>query len=300
MKIYNEVPKDISKGIGRVRDALKLHAPDSVTFVGDRVEADLIVHHVIGVGNLDPEMPLHERIASDGKPYAILQYCLRTTENGGDYAYWGPLWAQAECVWSYYDLFAHSRPAMSADFSVEDQFEFYHAPLGVDPVFTKPLEGVPKLFTIGTSGYIAETEGVLEAAQAVKRQDGWQFHLGPDFGLGLKSVAQHNLTDAQVARRWHECDFVAGLRRVEGFELPAAEGLCCGARPILFDAPHYRQWFGDAGRYIPEGTFEDVVHAIDEILGMSAAAPVSRLEREWAARQFDWARLVPEFWKRVL
>jgi len=300
MRVYNEIPKDISKGVARVRDAIKRHAPEGVTFVGDRDEANLVVHHVIGVQNLDT-LTIGERILEDqraGRTSAMIQYCLKTTENGGDPGYWAPLWGLSTCVWSYYDLEPLARGGFQGLPLGTWDDTFYHAPLGVDDVFRVPLTDVPKLFTIGTSGYVAETEGVVECARAVDGTGGFQFHLGPDFGLTQRCASQHNLLDADVARRWAECRYVAGLRRVEGFELPAAEGLCMGARPILFDAPHYRQWFGDAGRYIPENDPEDVVRNLKRLF--MTEDPVTPAEREWAREQFNWARLVPEFWRRVL
>jgi hypothetical protein len=288
MKVYAECPNEMSKGIGRVRDAIKRNAPTGVEFVGERQDADLVVHHVIGVGNLDT-VPLHERIAQDGKPYAMIQYCYRTTENGGDPNYWEPLWQGATCVWSYYDLF---RASMETPPDA-----FYYAPLGVDNAFKAQRGPVTKLFTVGTSGYIAETEGVLECYDALPR-GGYQFHLGPNFNPGPHWASQFNLTDEQVARRWAECRYVAGLRRVEGFELPAAEGLCCGARPVMFDAPHYRAWFGDLAEYVPEGSREAVTECLRHVFAQDR--PVTPAERAEAHARFDWTTLVQGFWERVL
>ncbi len=289
MKIYAEVPNDaMSHGIKRVRDALKRHAPSGVVFVGDRAEADLIVHHVVGVQNFD-SIPLHERIESDGKPYAMLQYCLKTTENGGAAEYWLPLWHGAKSVWSYYDLDAH----LGEPFKCPN---FYYAPLGVDDAFRRDVV-TPKLFTIGTCGRMAADECIDAAAAAVAATDGYHYHLGPDLGLGPRTVTQqYVLPDEIVARMWAECLYVGGLRRCEGFELPAAEALCVGSRPILFDY-NYR-WFGETALYIVEenGFIQEQLAHIFK----SPYVPVTKAERQWARETFNWATLVPEFWKRVL
>ena len=112
-------------------------------------------------------------------------------------------------------------------------------------------------------------------------------------------AVQHGLTDAQVATRWNECDYVAGLRRIEGFELPAVEALFCGSRPICFDAPHYRQWFGGLATFIREDTPDEVEGALVDIFE-SDTRPVTADERAEALRRFSWAPLVKGFWERAL
>jgi hypothetical protein len=291
MIVYLDPPASMSKGIHRVADAMKKHLPPEHV-CGPLEQADLVVFHVVGVQNFD-EVSLTDRIAeclARGQRYAMIHYCLKTTENGGDPAFWSPLWDGAACVWSYYDLRDvipswHTRPVC-----------FYHAPLGVDQDVFKINERARKLFTIGTSGYVAETEGVLEAYEAVQRVNGFMFHLGPDFGLGALCAPQTGLTDRQVADRWSECEYVAGLRRVEGFELPAAEGILCGARPIMFDQPHYRTWFDGLAEFVPED--DNLAESLERIF-RGPYLPVSEEQLEEARRRFDWARLTAGFWERV-
>ena len=59
----------------------------------------------------------------------------------------------------------------------------------------------------------------------------------------------NNADDKTLAKYYSQCEFVSGLRRIEGFELPVIEGLLCGARPICFDIPDYRHWFDKLGFY---------------------------------------------------
>jgi hypothetical protein len=301
MKVYLDPPPKMSKGIHRVADALKKRLPAGVELERCRENADVVVFHVVGVQNFD-EIDLRMQIdmcRAAGQRYAMMQYCLKTTENGGDSNFWWPLWHDAACVWSYYDLNLHlyQRQPDAAD-GVQIS-SFYYAPLGVEQDVFNINERAKKLFTIGTSGYVPETEGVLEAYEAVSRVNGFQFHLGPDFGLGALCAPQTGLTDQQVADRWNECDYVAGLRRVEGFELPAIEGILCGARPIVFDTPVYRQWYGGLAEFVPEGTPEELTEALVKLFSGPYLAP-SAEQLEEAQRRFDWDTLCAGFWERVL
>ncbi len=294
MKVYQNCPVELGRGIQRVREALITHAPGHVTFVMSPHDADFIIHHVVGVQNFSTQ-PIDEIVCEyPSKRYAMIQYCLRTTENPRA-SYWRPLWAGAELVWSYYDLNA---------FLGEDERyplgNFYYAPLGVDTTVFRADPRAPKFFELGTSGYVAETECVQECYNVVRSRSAGatMLHLGPNLRLGPGVAYVLGVTDEQLARLWSECKWVSGLRRVEGFELPALEGLLCGARPILFDAPHYRNWFGDFADYIPEGPPEAVEAALRQLM-MRGVRRVSETERVSAAQRFDWGPIVRGFWKQL-
>lgn len=289
-KVYLRPPEKLSKAVHRIADALARHAPGSVEIVTDRAAADLVIHHVVGVQNFAPTA-LPELIEQDGKPFALVQLCLRTTEWPSTFS-WIPLWRRAEVVWSYYDLLGEMRKD-----GIRVDCPFYHAPLGVDGDVFKPAE-LPKRFLVGTSGYVAETEGVRECARAAAELGGLQFHLGPDLHLGTHVRAKHGLSDAEVASFWSRCRYVAALRRTEGFELPGIEALACGSRPIAFDTQGYRQWFGDHAEYVPEADEGTVTAAIREILAREPR-PVTDDERTAVLRRFDWASIVGGFWERL-
>ena len=279
-------PSNLSQGIHRVARALALAAPEGVRLVGNPAEADLRILHVIGWGSIP------DGLLESGQDFAILQYCVRTSEDGRAQA-WLPYWEKALCTWSYYDL----RAICEAD-GVAHNFPFMYAPLGVDPIF-KPSLPIRKRFIIGTSGYIAETEGVKECYAAARATDHEQFHLGPNLGLGPNIAYATGISDAQLAELWSQCSYVAGMRRHEGFELPAYEGLLCGARPVMFDAPHYQRWMGDLAEYVPEGSFEEVTEALTALFSRPVRA-VREVERIEAARRFSWPLLCGQFWERIL
>lgn len=274
MKVYLAPRADLSQGIHRVAQALRTYAPDWATVVDDPEQADFRIGHVIGIHGMQ------EWVARG--PYALIQYCYSTA--GGSTDEWQALWADAKAVWSYYDL----RSVCP---------RFLHRPLGVGRIF-QPSVPARKRFIIGTSGYVADTECVMECYGAAQAVGAMQFHLGPNLNFGPGVIFAHGIPDAQVAEFWSQCSFVAGLRRCEGFELPALEGLMCGARPVMFDAPHYRQWFNDFAEFIPEGSPREVEASLTELFSRPVR-PVTAIERAEAARRFNWKQLATEFWEAL-
>src|SRR5207253_7002977 len=114
------------------------------------------------------------------------------------------------------------------------------------------------------------------------------------------SVACYSgLSDIQLATLYAQCHYVSGLRRIEGFELPAAEGLLCGARPILFDRDHYRNWYGSLAEYITESDRPGVVAQLVDLFGRQVRT-VTADERNEAVRRFHWPTILNGFWERCL
>jgi hypothetical protein len=292
MKVYCETPPDLSKAMGRVVAALKREAPRGLSFVSTPEEADLLVLHVIGF----PETELAAQWAlNHGKRYSLIQYCMRSTQrqNTKD---WESIWTRADLVWSYYDL-----PAMvklDADGGPGFEFSYYDAPMGVDPIFSRFEPSAVKMFTLMTSGYVAESESVTEAAEAVYRLRGRHFHLGPKNVAPKADVIGLGISDWALGDTYARTCWVSGLRRAEGFEMPAAESACCGAIPIVFDAPHYRRWYEGIAEFIPEKSPAEVTDAIMDVFERGFVFSESR--RQDALSRFDWKKIIPGFWEGVL
>lgn len=291
MKVF--VPPHWSRAIDRAAQALRAYAPPDVEIVRQPHEADLVVMHVVGrLDQLKDEIAWTTR---QGQSYALVQYALRSTQKP-HCAHWAGAWAGAKVVWSYYNL-----PALleqDCGNGIELAGKFYHAPLGV---YTSTFHDRcrRRIFVACTHGTSWLSEGVREVVVAARTLKRPVFHLGPHVRHADGMVAEVNLSDDAVATRYSECEYVTPLRRIEGFELPAAEGLLCGARPVLFDRPHYRQWFGDWADYIPEGSRPEVEAALTRRLAQPAR-PVTVEEYIEAARLFNWPRIVKGFWDRCL
>lgn len=281
MNVRFAAPTIPSRALARVERALKAFAPPSVTFAPGPALTILPV-----VGRLDR---IKQQLS--GK-YAIIQYCLRSTQKPHTRD-WMPIWRGAKLVYSYYHL-----PSLCLEDSQYPDFNFYHAPLGVDPAVFCP-SGSEKHYVVGSHGPNRLSEGSRELARATDRVNGRMFHLGPTLRLEGDVTFAQGMSDAALAGIWSQCRWVSGLRRKEGFELPAAEGLLCGARPLLYDTPTYRQWYGTMADYVPERSRPDVEEALVELFTRDYR-PVTGEELDRAKALFNWERIAEGFWTRLL
>jgi hypothetical protein len=312
MKIYVNAPDTVSRSIFRVERALRRFAPRHIQFTDRMHEADLVVLHVIGWGSFDG-------VSIDfagGQRMAVIQYCLRSTENPDPLEWERRVWSRSVCVWSYYDLGDTLRRTYGGRFD-----NFYYAPLGVDPTFTGgPLANPDRGDYVVTSGYVNHpaAEAISEIAYAAQRAGIGVVHLGP-VPEGMPADAMigdwrnvHDITDTELATIYEHARWVSGLRHVEGFELPALEGLACGARPILFDRPEMRQWYRDHAVYVPESSGEPLIARLAELFSFHKAREAQRVqgsirggpvepEEVFAVRTaFGWRTIIDGFWARAI
>jgi hypothetical protein len=209
---------------------------------------------------------------------------------------WADIWDAARCVWSYYDLRRWSDDD-GVPFTLGDRF--YHAPLGVDAeTFARPST-YNRRYVVCSSGRAWLTESARECSLAAFALDRQSLHLGPRFKSRPWVTSVSGVTDDELADLYGQSEFVSGLRRVEGFELPVIEGVLCGARPVCFDQPHYRTWFGEFAEFITEGRRTEVLASLTDLF-RSGARPVTNHERALVTERFDWGRLMRGFWERVL
>lgn len=305
-RVYLACAPSFGQGIHRVVRELTTHAPATVEVVADRTAADLIIHHVVGVQNFHPDMPIDALILNArAQRHAVIQYCLRTTEQPGAWWWWDHVWSRVQVVWSYYDLPQKLREEGYDGLPAawETHKSFYRAPLGVSHAIYADEVPTPKRFLVGTSGYVAETEYIDVWAEVCAEVGGAQFHLGPDLPCLRQTagVAVQGITDAELGQAWASCTFVNGLRAVEGFELPAAEALCVGSIPVLFDRADHRRWFARTAVYIREGS-RDAVKAQLLDLARSPNIPDTQAPRAvitWARSAFDWATICGGFWRAL-
>jgi hypothetical protein len=304
-----------SRAMIRIADAIERHAPDSIEFVGDQSVADLVVFYPIGADWI----PLIEGVESSGKKFSLVQCCVKST--GASCATWWPVWQRSACTWSYLDLnllaFAENAPPMELWDEPEDGdptawtakyglpgSRFYYAPLGIDDAFLPPTSSTLRLTTrntVVTTGYVSGRPAeaiseVWEAALACRYQ---VVHVGGKIKDAWRPGVRvrEGISDQELRLIYRSAAYVASLRYVEGFELPALEGLACGATPILFDQPDLRHWYGDSALYVPEAEGYPLEH---ELIDVFRNGHPERLDPNVLLERFSWPVLVGEFWRRIL
>lgn len=108
-----------------------------------------------------------------------------------------------------------------------------------------------------------------------------------------------DVSDNRLAAIYRAASFVGALRYVEGFEMGAAEGMCCGARALLFDQEATRQWHGGAGASFVDENLSDqeMEDALVHLMQTEHAVSPNIYERR---TRYDWQPIVSSFWNRLL
>lgn len=287
MRVYveNFLP---DSAITRIADALKKYLPHEDELVNGKDDADFVV--VCAYGHRRSMKYYTERLLAQNKKYAMIQLSIRSTPNPRTYE-WLPIWKKAELVWSYYNL-----PELCKEDGNSANFNFYYAPLGVDSEVFKETKS-ERNFLIASTGsgrrWNKECKNEIHlAASGLGRKI---FQLGT--GENTDTITySNNMDDATLAKYYSQCEFVSGLRRVEGFELPVIEGLLCGAKPICFDRTHYRHWFDKLAEFIPEDG--NISQNIRKIFNTRVNS-VSNQEKEYVKTHFNWKTIAGGFWGKL-
>jgi hypothetical protein len=285
MKIFVETFR-FDHAMYRIRTAIKKHLPRGYEYVETKEEADLIV--VIAYNHKSTIRRYIEWVLANKKKYILLQLNLKNT-NDPNASGWLPLWESAEQVWSYFDLMK----ACEEEGIDPNLFKFYHSPLGVDSTVFKEVPS-KRIFKIAGSGNGRgwSKECKNEIIQATEGTDWKIFNLG--FGEDTdRFIHSNDMPDEELVKYYSQCEFVSGLRRLEGFELPIIEGILCGARPICFNTPNFRQWFDGIAEFIPEdrNTSEHLRKLFEK-----GARPVSEDEKAYVRAKFDWQMILRLLW----
>lgn len=278
MNVYLK-PQTESLGIHRVSDALAKYKPSDVEIVNERKRADLVIIHVIGRReHVQREVA---QIRKRGQKYVIIQYVLKSSMNP-DERDWEDIWKGAEIVWSYYPLNIRN---------------LYYAPLGVESdIFKESF--IERDFIIATHGKHALSESVKECVLASKAVGHRMFHLGHELRRGNDITCLQDISDITLASLYSRCEFVSGLRRIEGFEQPVLEGLLCGARPIVFDRPEMKRWYNDIAEFITEGTREEVTEQLIQLF-KKGARPVKDWEKQFVRETFNWKSIIRNMFSSI-
>jgi glycosyltransferase involved in cell wall biosynthesis len=120
--------------------------------------------------------------------------------------------------------------------------------------------------------------------------------------LGGVIVQRRGLSRAELAKHYRKARLVLQPSEAEGFGLPVAEALACGAVVVASDLPVLREVGGDAAVYVPVGNIPAWSETICHLLARPGLAPAPENRAQQAA-QFSWgkhARTIAEAYQRLL
>ncbi len=278
------------RAIDRIMHAIKKYIPlEKMYFVDSEDVADLVI--VYAFGQRKKVWWRVEKLQRSKKKYVVVQLCVRDTTNPNTKD-WLPIWEGAILVWSYYNL-----KQLCEEDGNDSNFPFYYAPLGVDTKVFKETK-LDKRYVIAMGTHRRESiRQILTAAKMVRKP---VFSIGPKKDMGRYDVEFSNgMSDETLALYYSQCAYVSGLRRIEGFEMPVLEGLMCGARPICFDRPHYKDWFGDLAEYVPETTGINLTENLIFTF-IRKYRPVTDEEKELVENKFKWETIIKRFWSYII
>ena len=196
----------------------------------------------------------------------------------------------------------------------------YAAP-GVSPEFT-PCEGEtprneesPFLLHVGSCiprkridvllAVFAAARASFKDLRLVQVGGSWspaQRELIERFGIAGAIEQKRGLSRAEIAALYRASSLVLQPSEAEGFGLPVAEALACGARVIASDIPVLREVGGEAAVYRPTGDVAAWAEATTGVLS-GALKPPDRATRLAQAGRFSWeehARVIAEAYQSLL
>lgn len=305
---------------GAIIDAGLRQAPSWVHFVGARELADVEVKHIVGKKEADEAMYRPE----NWPPTVVVQHVIETSS--GNFGREGPrdcfrrLWRRSLLTVSFHDL------ALEA---ASGGFAFLPLPWGADgTVFLPPpadrhtaLPLPPPRTGVLIAGAAAHDESLGEVLFAAAHAGVRVAHIGTEHDplCGDCARAVTLLCSRPAALRGSRpCDFhdfygyvstarkvamlqrvewVSALRKTEGFELLAVEGMLCGARPIVYNLSTYR-WYAEHAVRVPPPPGSEAFEALVNVLRRPAPV-MTPAELSEVRGRFDWRTISAALFTRV-
>jgi glycosyltransferase involved in cell wall biosynthesis len=270
MKVFEYINPKWGKVFHKISMYLRLFAPEDVRFVDYPGISDVQIIHVIGLGELE--------IISQSNNFVIWQHCYKTA---GDYT-WDELWEKAIFAASFHNLRNYS----------EKKFNFLHLPLGVDFDFYKPVTPFEQRPNIAfVTGHIASDECIDTVYKACKKADFLLLHTGENFKFGTNYFHLDYMPERDYADLLsNDVKYVFGLRKVEGFELSALEGVAAGCNAVVPTIDTY-DWYDELAIRLDVET-TNLEENIYNVLKNNQKMKINGEKLQ----QFSWKNVITKFW----
>ena len=152
-----------------------------------------------------------------------------------------------------------------------------------------PLKGLKHL--IEAYSALLETYPRLELVVIGKLREGPTAELLDDLNLLDRVSFIHDLSNDEMAEQYARATICVTPSLYEGFGLPAAEAMSCGAPVVVTDGGSLPEVVGDAGVVVPKGDSAALARAIGALLNDPARrADLGAAARQRARKAFSWDR----------
>lgn len=157
-----------------------------------------------------------------------------------------------------------------------------------------PLKGLKHL--IEAYSTLLETYPRLELVVIGKLREGPTAQMLDDLNLLDRVSFIHDLSNEEVAEQYARATICVTPSLYEGFGLPAAEAMSCGAPVMVTDGGALPEVVGDAGVVVPRGDSAALARAIAALLDDPARrADLGAAARQRARTAFSWARVAAAY-----
>ena len=262
MKIHYRATKPyLSHAFRRIEEGIASTLPNGFEMVEEQDQADLVICPIVNI-NDTKNLPK--------QPHIIWQLCYLTAGTGK----WFDVWSNALMVVSYLKL----------------PIEYLRLPLGYNSEIFNPIGRTTPKYDVVVTGYVDEDDNGEVISRLVDHFPK-VMHVGRNFNIRKPGYYHaENVSDTQLAEIYRNSKYVAGMRMIEGFELPIIEGAACGCKPITLDLECYRHWFDGLAFFVdPEHMDTDLKLASR----MNWYEPVR-------TQKFTWENVMKEFWNTLM
>ncbi len=157
-----------------------------------------------------------------------------------------------------------------------------------------PLKGLKHL--IEAYSTLLETYPRLELVVIGKLREGPTAQMLDDLNLLDRVSFIHDLSNEEVAEQYARATLCVTPSLYEGFGLPAAEAMSCGAPVIVTDGGALPEVVGDAGVVVPRGDSAALARAIAALLDdPTRRADLGAAARQRARTAFSWTRVAAAY-----
>ena len=155
-----------------------------------------------------------------------------------------------------------------------------------------------KTYKILCTGYMADAEAIDACWDACGNISAKLCHVGgrlPEVKVGRWCDRFEGVSDGHLRTLYNSAEYVSGMRREGGFELPVIEGYACGCQPIVFDQPTMHKYYEDFALFVSNVPRYDLAkRLVNLLLPKKSIRPDPKI-----LKRFQWRQVMRRIWTGI-